>query len=95
MVLGLSVASPILHLKKMLDVPCFDLLSVLLTFVFAVAAEIVKREGSPLGLLGERCGEECGLVVYDGALDTRSSSVNLGLFKTIAVRKLLGFKELY
>jgi hypothetical protein len=33
-----------------------------------------------VGLLGERRGEECGPVVYGGALDIRSSSVNLDFF---------------
>jgi hypothetical protein len=46
----------------MLDVPCFGLLSVLLTFVFAVVAEMVER--SSVGLLREGCGEECGSLVY-------------------------------
>lgn len=41
-------------------------------------------------ILGEWCGEECGLVVYyDSASDTRSS-VNLGIFflETVRRRKL-------
>ena len=82
MVLGLSIASPISHLKYMLDVSCLNQFRAPLTFVFAVAAaEIAERErGGGRIILGEWCGEECGLVVYfDNALDTRSS-VNLGIF---------------
>ena len=45
MVLGLSIASPISHLKYMLDVSCLNQFRAPLTFVFAVAAaEIAERE---------------------------------------------------
>ena len=66
----------------MLDVSWLNQFRAPLTFVFAVAAaEIAERErGGGRIILGEWCGEECGLVVYiDNALDTRSS-VNLGIF---------------
>ena len=70
----------------MLDVSWLNQFRAPLTFVFAVAAAEIaerererEREGGRI-ILGEWCGEECGLVVYfDNALDTRSS-VNLGIF---------------
>jgi hypothetical protein len=47
----------------MLDVPCFGLLSVLLTFVFAVVAEMVERDHL-WGCFGKGVAEECGSLVY-------------------------------